>query len=210
IARGFMPGVAGLRGVAIGTPEKTHFAFDSERCVLSAAWTGDFAEIGGWFDNGRGTPEDNALKPLGKIVWRAPENAGSFQADGGDSTFVPATKFSAVWATKPDSGFRYAIEAVPGKFVQVEERVSPTGDGFQRRFVLLAEHELPALRLPLADGQWKGKLNLSATELTELETRADGGVVLVVRLRPGRRHTVDLDYIMPSSDDRPASAKETK
>jgi hypothetical protein len=46
-----MPDVAGLRGIALGTPAGT-LAFDSERCVLTAAWTG-FAEIGGWFDNGR-------------------------------------------------------------------------------------------------------------------------------------------------------------
>ena len=37
IVRGFMPDVAGLRGIALGTPAGTHFAFDSERCVLSAA-----------------------------------------------------------------------------------------------------------------------------------------------------------------------------
>ncbi|MBA4017093.1 MAG: hypothetical protein C0483_07975 [Pirellula sp.] len=164
IVRGFMPEVAGLRGIALGTPAGTHFAFDSERCVLTAAWTGDFAEIGGWFDNGRGTPVDNALKPLGKMIWRAPTESRSFAAEGADPAFLPSLKFSAAWADAKDAGFSYAVEVVPGKFLHVEERLAPLPDGFERRFTLRADDELPALRLQLSDGKFVGDISAEASE----------------------------------------------
>ncbi len=203
IVRGFMPDVAGLRGIALGTPAGTHFAFDSERCVLSAAWTGDFAEIGGWFDNGRGTPVDNALKPLGKMIWRAPAESRSFAADGADPAFVPSMKFSAAWGSAKDSGFSYAVEVLPGKFLQVEERLVPTTDGFERQFTLQTDDDLPTVRMALTDGKWNGEVSLAASESAKVVDGAGDVPELVVeKLAAKTPRSFAVHYKLPARAEK--------
>jgi cbb3-type cytochrome oxidase cytochrome c subunit len=209
IARGFMPGVAGLRGVAIGTPEKTHFAFDSERCVLSAAWTGDFAEIGGWFDNGRGTPEDNALKPLGKIVWRAPADIPTIVADGAQSASdAPplATRFRSAWAEKNDAGFAYRLEVEPGKWLDVEEHLQPTPKGFRRKFVLRTDVELPTLRMTLADLEWTGIVITPKA----LGPARKVGTIVVPPFPLGESREIVVDYDFPTAGRQAKSEVKTE
>ena len=199
IVRGFMPDTAGLRGIALGTPSGTHFAFDSERCVLTAAWTGDFAEIGGWFDNGRGTPVDNALKPLGKIFWRASADGRTFIAEGADPAFVPLVKFSAAWADAKDAGFSYAVEVLPGKLLHVEERLAPTTDGFERRFALRADDDLPTVRLALTDGKFGGIVSAEASEQAKVVVAAGDVPELVLeKLAAKSPLSVALHYKLPA------------
>lgn len=198
IVRGFMPDVAGLRGIALGTPAGTHFAFDSERCVLTAAWTGDFAEIGGWFDNGRGTPVDNALKPLGKMIWRDAAEGRSFTADGADSAFVPLVKFAAAWADAKDAGFGYAVEVLPGKYLHVEEHLAPTTDGFERRFKLRADDDLSTVRLALADGKFGGEVSADASERAKVAVAAGDVTELVItKLAAQTPVSVAVHYKLP-------------
>ena len=45
--------VAGYRGIAVGFPSGTHFAFDARNGSLSAIWTGDFINVG-WSGQGSG------------------------------------------------------------------------------------------------------------------------------------------------------------
>jgi cbb3-type cytochrome oxidase cytochrome c subunit len=138
VVRGFMPGTAGMKGIAVGTPQGMHFAFDSENCKLAAVWTGDFAEIGGWYDNGRGKPEENGLKPLGKIAWRIPADASFREAPeaSGSNRREIQPRFRSI-ATPPDGAtITYDLPRENGETVAVEESWKPMGkEGFERTFV---------------------------------------------------------------------------
>jgi cbb3-type cytochrome oxidase cytochrome c subunit len=178
IIRGFMPGTAGMRGIALGTPGGMHFAFDSERCALAAVWTGDFAEIGGWYDNGRGRPEENGLKPLGKIIWRGEADAaiavsprwleGTTQEDFGrivGTPIEPRFKAAAIFESTdpPAPGVEYVLETRAGEVIRVRESFSQAkepGKGFVRHFQLEGELAAPGLRLIVCDplGDFKNGL----------------------------------------------------
>jgi cytochrome c2 len=58
---------AGSRGIAVGTPQGLHFAFDAEQIRLVEAWTGQFLDVAPVW-NGRG---GNVAPELGPIVWSA-------------------------------------------------------------------------------------------------------------------------------------------
>lgn len=156
LARGFMPDVAGLKGIALGTPEQTHFAYDSEDCRLAAAWTGDFAEVGGWYDSGRGSMHDNALRPLGRIFWRGPRHPLVSRPPGDDAAaaWSPPDKHRhlACWALPADSGFAYELAWPDGPVRQIDERLAPLGRaallGFRRA---LSASGPPPLALVVAD-----------------------------------------------------------
>ncbi|AMV34293.1 Cytochrome c [Pirellula sp. SH-Sr6A] len=45
--------IAGFRGIAVGLPEKIHYAFNAETGTLSAIWTGDFVNVN-WSGQGSG------------------------------------------------------------------------------------------------------------------------------------------------------------
>ena len=63
VLRTFMDGV-GTHALAVGFPEKIHFAFDAETCEVRRIWRGDFLNAHGtWFD--RFTPP---ARPLGSPV----------------------------------------------------------------------------------------------------------------------------------------------
>lgn len=125
LTRGFMPGQAGLRGIALGFPEGVHFAFDSDRCALARAWQGEFTEIGGWFDAGRGTPEANANRILGTVAWRGPEGPafGIRSATGDVRALQP--RYDGAWAHKGDAGFAYRLSEGQQVVCRVEERLRP-------------------------------------------------------------------------------------
>jgi hypothetical protein len=136
IVRGFMPGTAGMRGIAVGTPQGMHFAFDSERCALSAVWTGDFAEIGGWYDNGRGKPEENGLKPLGKIIWRG-TNDPVFLEDGRRPELSRLNpRFRSISADAEGVTVEYVLPRSEGRSAPVIEHWKPLegNSGFERTF----------------------------------------------------------------------------
>lgn len=58
---------AGSRGIAVGTPQGLHFAFDAEQIRLVEAWTGQFLDVAPVW-NGRG---GNVAPELGPLVWSA-------------------------------------------------------------------------------------------------------------------------------------------
>ena len=67
VMRTFMKRV-GLQAIAVGFPQKVHFAFDSKHAILVQAWRGRFLDAHGtWFD--RFTP---LAQPLGKDVMNFP------------------------------------------------------------------------------------------------------------------------------------------
>lgn len=140
LLRGFMPAHAGLKAVALGFPQKVHFAFDTEKCLLAAAWTGDFAEVGGWVGPGRGSVEENSVKILGDILWTAPlATAVSLQRRDAPGERIETTpRYTGCWAGVKDAGFGYRLVG-PGVDVHVEQRPAPIGEtpsAFQQRFAL--------------------------------------------------------------------------
>lgn len=165
LVRGFMPGTAGLRGLAVGMPQRLHFAFDTERCALAAAWQGDFAEVGGWYDNGRGSVDENGVKPLGKIVWRGLEEPQWYAEpppnevrENFGTALTP--KFEAAWSHEkgsPIAGVRYSFDVRPGEHVTIEERWlvsnSPKGPAFVRRFTATGRASKPGLRILVCEHQ---------------------------------------------------------
>ena len=210
IVRGFMPGTGGLRGIALGSPTQTHFAFDSERCTLAAAWDGDFAEIGGWYDNGRGTPEDNALKPLGKIVWRGPAMGGWQAYAGGtakgDASASPplAVRYRAAWATTKDAGFSYEVTCDDGATLGIAERPLGTKDGFERRFTITAKGDVPSVTLDIGTAAAGWRVEVDGATLAgspkagpkDTEAGAAASQQLVVPAIPdGKTHQVVLRYV---------------
>jgi mono/diheme cytochrome c family protein len=63
VLRTFMP-VGGLHSIAVGFPEKWHFAFDAERCSVAEAWCGKFLDAETtWFDRFA-----KPVQPLGNKV----------------------------------------------------------------------------------------------------------------------------------------------
>jgi hypothetical protein len=139
IVRGFMPGTAGMRGIAVGTPAGMHFAFDSERCALAAVWTGDFAEIGGWYDNGRGKPEENGLKPLGTIVWRTMADASFREAPqaAGSNIREIHPQFRSIATDADGAKVTFVLPREDGSSISVEESWKPSGkDGFERTLAI--------------------------------------------------------------------------
>ncbi|OWK38734.1 c-type cytochrome [Fimbriiglobus ruber] len=55
-------GVAGYRGIAVGSPERLHYAFNAETGTLSAIWTGDFVRVN------RGGQGSGNFHPAGRFV----------------------------------------------------------------------------------------------------------------------------------------------
>jgi hypothetical protein len=129
LVHGFLPGDAGLRGIALGFPDGIHFAFDAEQCCLSRAWTGPFVHHEGWSGSGKGKVGANALTILGEIVWRD-DGSRPVHLDGCGSTL--RTRFLEARVTKHDAGFAWELQAsdtanqtIFQRPVQIEERLSP-------------------------------------------------------------------------------------
>ncbi len=122
VIRTFMP-VGGLHSIAVGFPEKWHFAFDAERCAVAEGWQGKFLDAEStWFDRFA-----KPVQPLGNAVISFP---------GGPAIGVLADKNSAWPATAEaakvrfrgyelDSAgvptFRYDVAAF-----EVTERIEPS------------------------------------------------------------------------------------
>lgn len=129
LLRGFMVPYAGLRAVALGFPEKVHFAFDSQRCTLTTVWAGDFAKIGGWTGDGRGTVEENGISILGEILWQTGDiEMAAVLKRTNESDFEQALSYTArydgCWASASDAGFAYRLLAGT-HVVQLEQRPAP-------------------------------------------------------------------------------------
>jgi mono/diheme cytochrome c family protein len=146
MAHGFMINQAGLRGIAIGFPEKMSFAFDADTCQLTQCWSGGFVEIGDWYGSGRGTTVQNGLRIQGNILWRNPEGSQLAFCDRSEMSTTPTAlprqlraEFDAHWLAKASAGFEYRLFSADRHYgVQVEEEIRPCqlslGPAFRRRF----------------------------------------------------------------------------
>lgn len=150
IVHGFMPGNAGLRGIAIGSPDGVHFSFDSEKCLLTRVWTGPFLRQEGWEGSGKNSPDGNGLTILGDIVWRddSPERGarllGSHEQDKTNADLAPA-RFEESWATRLEAGISWWIRTPQGERIRIEDRPEAVPQlgvvAFRRRLMVIG---LPA------------------------------------------------------------------
>jgi mono/diheme cytochrome c family protein len=89
VMRTFMP-VGGLHCIAVGFPEKWHFAFDAERCSVAEAWQGKFLDAEStWFDRFA-----RPVRPLGSAIVSFPGGPSIALLDDKNSAW-PATAQAA-------------------------------------------------------------------------------------------------------------------
>jgi cytochrome c553 len=135
---GFLPNHAGLRGVALGFPSGTHFAWDTEACRLTRVWRGPFVRQAGWEGSGKGGVEANALSILGEIIWRD-DGGPAIRCATGAETSPSSVRFEECWATRNDAGFTWRVKTGEGEF-RMEERLEPMPalglDAFRRRIAI--------------------------------------------------------------------------
>lgn len=151
LVHGFMADYAGLRGIDLGFPEGTHFAFDSAKCALTRVWQGEFAAVGGWSDSGRGKGDEIGVRLLGTVIWEGADQVSiATDSDRKKITPGPATKvrYDACWNTsKENSGFGYRVFGPGGAVVAVEDRPAPMpdsrGPAFRRNFKLTGDGKSP-------------------------------------------------------------------
>lgn len=136
IVKGFMPSLAGLRGLALGFPGGPHFAYDTEQCRLAGVWQGDFVQVGGWYGSGRGSTEDNAAKPLADPAWVGPEGplldlptaqpttAPSVPVKFADPRGIDRPRWLVAAAAKSGAVLEYSLP-LGGAEVRVSERPEP-------------------------------------------------------------------------------------
>ena len=141
LVHGFMPGHAGLRGIALGFPDGLHFAFDSETCSLTRVWTGPFVQHQGWTGSGKGNVNANAITILGEVVWRDDGGQPVRILSSAQAAAAVDHRFIDCWAMRSDAGFAWDLILDGGQRVRVEERPSPMPElgvtAFRRRLTII-------------------------------------------------------------------------
>jgi hypothetical protein len=134
ILRAFLKS-AGSRGIAVGFPAGTHFAFDAESCRLAEVWHGSFLDASGaWAGRGgmilKGQGPDAWVPPKGPavVVGGRPE---TWPAEAGRQGGLHFKGYEIDKGGVP--AFRYTLDT-PGGPVPVTERFEPgAGAGTIRR-----------------------------------------------------------------------------
>lgn len=131
VLRTFMQGNI-THAIAVGFPERLHYAFDSEAMALPLLWRGDFLNAHPtWFD--RFTPP---TKPLGKI-WRLPPLTYIGQGPSPPLELLPDAKITGRLPSPVPlqfSGYRLDSRRVPSLLYRVadcelKERIAPAAKG---------------------------------------------------------------------------------
>lgn len=206
---------AGTHAIAVGFPEKVHFAFDAEHVRLAAAWRGRFLDAQGtWFER-FAPPAD----PLGEKLISLPPGVPfvllkKAQKEDDD---VSSPNFDAKKAGYRFLGFRLDKSGVPtflyryGRF-DIEDRIKPgTGGTLVRRLTLIDR----APEKPAASLWFRGHFGMSLkhdgpfaytndagvsmtipsglNQAGELEAREDG-THWIVPVKVKRKETIEVRY----------------
>ena len=127
VLRTFMQGNV-THAIAVGFPERLHYAFDSEAVALPLLWRGDFLNAHPtWFD--RFTPP---TKPLGD-VWKLPPLTFVGSGPTAPKTILADAKITDRLASPTPlafSGYRFDKRRVPSLLyragqIAIEERIAP-------------------------------------------------------------------------------------
>ncbi len=130
---------AGTHAIAVGFPEKIHFAFDAEGIRLAQAWRGGFVDAyGTWFVR-FAPPAD----PLGGDLKTMPSGVPFALLTSKDQAWPSAAADEIGYRF---SGYRFDREGVPtflyrfGQF-EIEDRIEPGSDrGLKRRLRIKRRH----------------------------------------------------------------------
>ena len=134
VLRSFMRD-AGTHAIAVGFPQKVHYAFDSEGIRLATAWKGRFLDARGtWFE--RFTPPAD---PLGESIVRFPLGVPLAVLKDQDAPWPTATAEKLGYRFE---GFRLDAAGVPTllyRFLEwkIEDRIEPlVGKGLRRHWLI--------------------------------------------------------------------------
>ena len=209
VLRSFMQD-AGTHAIAVGFPERIHYAFDSEKIRLASAWKGRFIDARGtWFE--RFTPP---AEPLGESLIRFPQG----------QPFALLDREEIRWPAWGDQmnlyqfrGYRLDAKGVPTflyQFAQwqVEDRIEPMRQGGLRRkwVVKPVEGQMAAFRDESA------VLNLCVHQATKLTRKSatqvhGGGLSTRIIRSPEDADSADVRIITAEKSERwivPVSGKE--
>jgi cytochrome c2 len=132
ILRTFME-EAGTHAVAVGFPQKVHFAFDAEQMYPAFAWRGRFLDARGtWFE--RFTPPANPLTEGGVRLPSGVALADSLKFDKPWPNPADASGYQYLGHRLDKNGiptFRYKVE-----YFVVEDRITPEGKGLLRELTI--------------------------------------------------------------------------
>lgn len=163
---------AGLHAIAVGFPQKVHFAFDAENVRVAQAWRGRFIDAHGtWFD--RFVP---LAKPLGTDVISFPPGV----------PFAKLKDADAKWPTDEEAGYQFlgyrlSKNGFPtflyryGQFDIEDQMVPSKANSFVRRF---------RITIPKKDDQ---PAEGGSKTLAALQFRANVGKRLTREDRPRER-----------------------
>jgi len=204
---------AGTHAIAVGFPEKVHFAFDAESVRLSQTWRGKFLDAHGtWFD--RFTPP---AVPLGKDSIDMPIGAPLALLENERQRWPKDSGYAFL-------GFRLDLRGVPTflyrfKHFKVEECVEPKGGGLIRRFHVKKEsrsNEKSTLWLRANVGKSiqreKANSNTNDKGLTTIVSEdfslrgmvrnIDGQTEWILPVEVDSETTITLEYQWKNSDDK--------
>lgn len=192
---------AGTHAIAVGFPQKIHFAFDAETVRVAQFWRGRFIDAHGtWFD--RFTP---LAKPLSTDV----------AAAGAGPSFAVLSDLSSAW---PDSvpedsriqfgGFRLDEFGVPTFLyrignVQIADRLVPMDDSIHRTLSLKTDSSSVTRNL-----WFRLLVGKKLTKVNDAEYRNEAGLAVTVNSDTASRSTVhesenEMSWLLPvsASDD---------
>ena len=130
---------AGTHAIAVGFPQKSHFAFDAQTCRLAELWKGKFLNAHGtWFD--RFTPpavplgKNQVVLPARGFVSAAQETPAALPSNGQDPK-RPNVEFRGYRLDRQGvPTFLYALNGL-----QVEDRIAPDGKRALRRRLTITQ-----------------------------------------------------------------------
>jgi len=181
---------AGTHAIAVGFPEKVHFAFDAEHVRLAAAWRGRFLDAQGtWFVR-FAPPAD----PLGEGLIKLPPGVPfvMHKQTSGDDDDRSAPNFDAKKAGYRFLGYRLDKSGVPtflyryGRF-DIEDRIKPDADRMLVRQLTIIDRTLDE---PPATLWFRGHFGKSLKDDGPHSYTNDGGVSMTVS--GGLQHAGEL------------------
>ena len=204
----FMAGVS-PRTIAVGLPERVHYAFDVQNSRLALAWRGRFLDARGTWYARAGQLEE----PAGEDVLEFPSGSGLMMLDQRDDPWPPEIGRAAgcrVLGHRLDAARRPVFEySVCGVHVEetVEPMIRPGGAALRRKFSVAPGAALENLFLRVAVGdsiQKESEEEWLVRGSRELRVRGLGGTGYVHRDESGR---MELRYPLADSVTQTLSAK---
>lgn len=189
--------VAGYRGIAVGFPNGTNYAFDAQNGALAAVWKGDYISVG-WSGQGSGQ-----FNPLGRSIPLPRDVAFQTKRQAGEP-----------WPLRPRTTKEQPVNPEP---------MYPRNRGYQFQGYSLGEAGIPTLRYAISqvliedsihsegDGTnlvLARKLSFDADEAVDLDFRVLAGKNLEVDSKGASQSGLRLRYDDCETRVRPLAGEE--